>query len=170
MVATARVLRYVAFGLLMACAVFGGTFIIGDALTDPGGVSGVLMSLAWVVPMAVLVVCAVRWPRPAAGVLTVVAAIVAVFVVVDLVFGISAGIRIGPVGFVSVLAAAVPIGVLGLRSPVRAGWLLLLMGVPLAASLGGAAVVVAVPIVIVGGLFLLAGRQSLGRSSIHTGQ
>jgi hypothetical protein len=111
------------------------------------------------VPMAILVVCAALWPRAAAKVLTAVAAMVALFVVAEAVFRIVAGHGTGPAGFISVFAVAVPLGVLGLRQPLRAGWLLLVVGTLLAASLSGAALTVAVPVMLIGGLFLLAGYQ-----------
>jgi hypothetical protein len=61
-------------------------------------------------------------------VLTVVTALVASFVVLDGVFGIVPRDEIGPVASITVFAVAVPLGFLGLHRPLRAGWLLLLVG------------------------------------------
>ncbi|WP_020662071.1 hypothetical protein [Amycolatopsis benzoatilytica] len=155
MAGPARITEYVAFGLLMALAAFGGLFIIGETMADPGGVRGVLFVLAWLVPMAGLTFCAARWPHAAAGVLTAAAAVVAVFVLLDAALRL----RTGPVGFISVFAVAVPLGVLGLRRPVRAGWLLLAVGALLALSAGAAAVTVGLPVLLAGGLFLLSDRM-----------
>lgn len=158
MAGTGRMLRYVAFGVLMALVAFGGLFIIGETMLDPGGARGALLTLSWSVPMALLAFCAARWPRPATGVLTVVAAVVALFVAADAVFRL----KTGPAGFLGVFAVAGPLGVLGLRRPARAGWLLLGMGTPLVASAGGAAVTVGIPVMLAGGLFLFSSRHPFG--------
>ncbi|WIY00770.1 hypothetical protein QRX60_43075 [Amycolatopsis mongoliensis] len=156
MAGTERVLRYVAFGVLMAFAAFGALFIVGETMLDPGGAPGVLLTLSWSVPMAVLTFCAARWPRAAAGVLTVVAVAVALFVVADALFGF----RAGPAAFIAGFAVAVPLGVLGLRRPVRAGWLLLAVGTLLTAS---GAVTVGIPVLVGGGIFLLAAASGRPR-------
>ncbi|TNC20665.1 hypothetical protein [Amycolatopsis alkalitolerans] len=159
MASAARVLKYLSFGLVAFYAVFGCAFIIGEVLTDPGGLRGVLLTLSWLVPMAALVVCAALWPRMATNLLTIAAAIVALFILIDLAFDIVHEDDVGPVGAIAAFAVAVPLGVLGLRRPVHAGWLLVLVGAPLLASLHGSAMAVAVPVVLVGGLYLLAGYR-----------
>jgi hypothetical protein len=169
MTSAAKILRYIAFGLMALFAVFGGAFVIGETLMDPGGVPAVLLSLSWVVPMVALAVYALRRPETATTVLTVVAALVASFVVLDAAFDIVPRDEIGPVGSITVFAVAVALGFLGLHRPAPAGWLLLLVGAAnLAgvfarmldrgdgATLGGSAGAVAVPVLIIGGLFLLA--------------
>jgi hypothetical protein len=170
----ARVLRYIAFGLVVVFAVLGGGFIVGETLTEPGGVSGGLLTAAWVVPMVVLAAYALRRPEPAARVLAVVAVVVASFVVLDAVLDIVPRDEIGPVGSIAVFATAVALGFLGLRRQVRAGWLLLLVGAanlagavvtafgaadggPPGAGLGGSSGAVAIPVLVIGGLFLVSG-------------
>jgi hypothetical protein len=173
MTSASTVLRYAAFGLTVILAVFGSAFIIGEILVDPGGLPAVLLSASWFVPMVALAVVAFRRPEMATTVLTVVTAIVASFVLLDGVFGIVPRDEIGPVASIGVFAVAVPLGFLGLRRPLRAGWLLLLLGAanladvfvkmlgagdgpPVDAAIGGSSGAVAVPVVIIGGLFLVA--------------
>ena len=47
---------------MAAFTVIGGIFIGGFAMQDPGGTTGTLMTLAWVVPMLILAVSAWFWP------------------------------------------------------------------------------------------------------------
>jgi hypothetical protein len=148
---------------------FGSAFIIGEILVDPGGFPAVLLSASWFVPMVALTVIALRRPEMATTVLTVVTAVVASFVVLDGVFGIVPRDEIEPVASIGVFAVAVPLGFVGLHRPLRAGWLLLLVGAAnlaevfvkmlgagggpsLDAALGGTSGAVAVPVVIIGGL------------------
>jgi hypothetical protein len=111
--------------------------------------------------MIALAVYALRRPEAATRLLTVVATVAATFVVLDAVFRIVPRDEIGPVGSITVFAVAVALGFLGLRRPALAGWLLLLVG---AANLGGGAsgVAVAVPALVIGGLFLLAASWAAG--------
>jgi hypothetical protein len=188
MTSASKVLRYVAFGLMVFFAVFGSAFIIGETLMDPGGFAAVLLSASWFVPMVALAVYALRRPETATTLLTVVTALVASFVVLDGVFGIVPRDEIGPVASIVVFAVAVPLGFLGLHRPLRAGWLLLLVGAadladvfakmlgagdgpPPDAALGGSSGAVAVPVVIIGGLFLVA-ASGLGQSDTtrHAGE
>jgi hypothetical protein len=131
--------------------------------------------------MVALAVVALRRPEIATTVLTVVTAVLASFVVLDGVFGIVPRDEIGPVASIGVFAVAVPLGFLGLHRPLRAGWLLLLVGAanlvdvfvrmlgandgpPLDAGLGGSSGAVAVAVVIIGGLFLVAASLERGRT------
>jgi hypothetical protein len=173
-----KALRYAAFGLTLLFAVFGTAFIVGSTMMDPGGVPAVVLSVSWFVPMIVLVVFALRRPDTATRVLTVVAALGAVFVVLDALFGIVSADEIGPVASITVFAVAVALGFLGLHRPARAGWLLLLVGTanlvgvflrmlesgtgPPDATLGGSSSAVAVPVLIIGGLLLLAASRKPG--------
>lgn len=92
-----KALRYVAFGLTLLFAVLGTAFIVGSTMMDPGGVPAVVLSVSWSVPMIVLVVFALRRPDAATRALTVVAALGAVFVVLDALFGLVPTDEIGPV-------------------------------------------------------------------------
>lgn len=181
-----KVLRYIAFGVMALFALIGSAFITGEALADPGGVAGVLLSACWIAPMVALSVYALRRPEAATRVLTVIAALVASFVVLDAVFAIVPRDEIGPVGAITGFAAAVSLGFLGLHRPAPAGWLLLVLGAanlaaafartagredgaPLGAALGGSSGAVAVPILVIGGLYLVAAywRSRPGRNDPH---
>jgi hypothetical protein len=174
MTSAPKVLRYVTFALMALFGVLGGLFIVGETMLDPGGIAGVLLSASWVVPTVAMAVYAVRRPETATKVLAVIAVLAALFVVVDAVAGIVPRNEIGPVGSIVVFAVAVALGFLGLYRPVPAGWLLLLVGganlagvvaktiepgdgAPLGAALGGSSGAVAVPVLVIGALFLLAG-------------
>jgi hypothetical protein len=101
--------------------------------------------------------------------------------VLDGVFGMVPRDEIGPVASIIGFAVAVPLGFLGLHRPLRAGWLLLLVGATnlagvlawmlgagdgpaLGAALGGSSGAAAVPVVIIGGLFLVAASVDPGRN------
>ena len=58
-----RVLLWVAFGILAAFGLLGSLFIIGVTMSDPGGVTGVLLVMLWLVPMAVASTVCLVWPR-----------------------------------------------------------------------------------------------------------
>ncbi|GAB3433468.1 hypothetical protein [Flindersiella endophytica] len=167
----ATVARYAGFGLMDVLAVFGCAFIIGETLADPGGLTGVLVSAVWFVPMVVLAAAALLRPGWAAPVLSVLACVVAAFILVDAAFGIVPQDEVGPVGALAGFAAGVPLGALGSRRPARAGWLLLIvafanLGAGLvrqlaAGGLAGFAVqgpsgVVGLTALTVGSLFLIA--------------
>ena len=170
-----RALRFVAFGLMLFYAVLGTAFIVGSTMMDPGGDPAIVLSACWFVPMIVLAVYALRRPETATRVLTVVAALVAVFVVLDEVYAIVPSDEIGPVAAISVFAVAVALGSLGLHRPARAGRLLLLVGAASLvsvfaklleseagqpdAALGGSSAAAAIPALIIGGLFLLAASR-----------
>jgi hypothetical protein len=81
MTSAPKVLRYVAFGLIVFFAVLGSAFIIGETLMDPGEVPAVLLSASWFVPMVALAVYALGRPETATTLLTGVTALVASFVV-----------------------------------------------------------------------------------------
>jgi hypothetical protein len=167
----AAAVRYTAFGLLTLYLVLGGAFIVGETMTDPGGIAGAALVAAWLVPAAGLGVFAARRPARAAGTLTVVAVAVAGFVLLDGLTLLVPTDRVGPVGSIVVFATAAALDVLGLRRPLRAGALLVLLGganlagvagkmadgAPLGAALTGSAGAVAVPVLLAGLLFLLAG-------------
>lgn len=78
----AVIARFSAFGLTVLLAVVGGAFIIGETLMDPGRP-----------PTVALAVFAVWRPDPATRLLTVLAVLVAVFIMVDLVFRVISVMR-----------------------------------------------------------------------------
>lgn len=161
--------------LMAVFTVFGGAFIGGYALDEPGGTAGLLMILAWAAPMLILAVLAWFWPAGTAPLLTALtAALIAVCVWFAVDPAMARGFQDdkGPVLAVGVVALAFPAAVLGLKRTGPAGWLLLALGaLPLlitvvgrsgpAASLAAASVV---PL-ITGAIFLVAARMARGSST-----
>lgn len=149
-------------------------FIAGEMLSDPGGIQGVLLVLAWLALPVGLALLA--WLRP-------VAAYPVLVVMVGLVL-LAAAVGIpmahqwwafenthGPIDLMVYLGAFVPLIALGRAMPVRAGWMMLI-------TMGGALVlhsisllivgqpsgilvfaVLAVPLLVSAVLFVVVGRQ-----------
>ena len=65
----AAALQRTGAAVMAVFTVLASIFIAGYALQDPGGNAGLLMTLAWVVPMLVLAVAAWFWPAPTAPLL-----------------------------------------------------------------------------------------------------
>lgn len=105
--------------------------IVGNAMQDPGGNTGLLLTLAWVLPMLILAVAAWFWPAATAPLLL---ALASAFIAacVWLAFDPSALRSFvsdnGPIIAVSVVALAFPAAVLGLKRTALAGWLLVALG------------------------------------------
>ncbi|WP_329675588.1 hypothetical protein [Cellulomonas sp.] len=166
----------VAFVLMMVYGAIGTAWVIGEVLTDPGGVAGVSISVTVVVAEVVLSMLVVRLPRLAPIFLGVAVAVLLVFAVVEAMVTVvprgseSVARGPGPVVAIAALVVAVPLAFLGLRSARLGGWLLVAAGmapvVEIVARavrggggglhLGGSSGVVAVPLILVGLLFLLA--------------
>ena len=161
--------------LMAVFTVLGGAFIGGYAMDEAGGTAGLLMILAWAVPMLVLAALAWFWPAGTAPLLT---ALTAALIAVSVWFALDPGMARsfqddnGPVLAVGVVALAFPAAVLGLKRTGTAGWLLLALGaLPLlitvvgrsgpAASLAAASVV---PL-ITGAIYLVAARMARGSST-----
>ena len=156
---TAKTLRYVAFALMALFGLLGGVFIAGEAFADPGGWRAITMTAAWSIPLIALSVYAVRKPR-AAGPLFVAATVLgALFTVVDSAFGIVPR-GAGPVGAVAIFVLAVALAFLGLHRAKLAGLLMVGAGASLLAATlgrwGGSSGAVALPILVLGLVFLLA--------------
>ncbi|HEU5155899.1 MAG TPA: hypothetical protein VFU43_02810 [Streptosporangiaceae bacterium] len=147
--------RFSGFGLIVFVAVFGGAFIIGESIMDPGGPAAIALAVTWAVVAVALAAFSVWRPERATRPLTVLAILLAVFIVVDLVVGVVPRDEVGPVGTAGALAVAVGLGFLGVRRPAPAGRLLLLVGVA-SVGAGGSGVTLAVPLLAVAVLFLLA--------------
>lgn len=128
----AAALKRAGAGIMSLYTVLASLFIGGYALQDPGGNAGLLMTLAWVLPMLILAAAAWLWPVVTAPLLLALAsAFIAacVWLAVD-----PAALREfisenGPVVAVSVVALAFPAAVLGLKRTALAGWLLAALGV-----------------------------------------
>ena len=161
--------------LMAVFTVFGGAFIGGEAMDEPGGTAGLLMILAWAAPMLILAVLAWFWPSGTAPLLLALTAAlfaVSVWFALDPATARSFQDANGPVIAVGVVALAFPAAVLGLKRTGLAGWLLLTLGaLPLlitiigrsgpAASLAAASVV---PL-ITGAIYLVAARMARVRST-----
>ena len=127
----ATALQRAGAAVMAVFTVLGGTFIAGNALQDPGGTTGLLITATWVVPMLILAVSAWFWPAPTAPLLL---ALTASFIAacVWLAFDPTA-LRAfisenGPVIAVSVVALSFPAAVLGLKRTALAGWMLVALG------------------------------------------
>ncbi|NUU31956.1 hypothetical protein [Arthrobacter sp. C9C5] len=161
--------------LMAVFTVFGGAFIGGYAMEEPGGPAGLTVLLAWAGPMLVLAALAWFWPAGAAPLLV---ALTAAFVALCVWFAVDSTMARsfqevnGPVLAVGVVALAFPAAILGLKRTALAGWLLLALGsLPLLitvfgrsgpiASLAAASVV---PLV-TGVVYPLAARMARGSST-----
>jgi hypothetical protein len=163
-----RVVRGLAVGIVAALGLFGALFVAGETLADPGGWAAVGLVAAWAVPMAALVVLALLRSEVASRLLPWALLVAGVLLLVD-----AAGAfprDTGPVGTITMFAAAVPCGLLGLHRALRAGVLVLAAaGLQLAAAvvergrtgaslrevLGGSTGALVVPFLLCAALLLL---------------
>lgn len=172
---TAKVLQFVAFGVLVAVALVGGLFAAGNAWADmPRGVvvAGIVL---WVVVAGGLSWLAFASPGPAVPVLAGVVALMTVLTAVDGRLDLFDRDRNGPVAVVALLSLLVPLAVLGLRRALAAGALLLVPAAgqmvatvlmwttrageapPLMAMFRGSSGIVILPMVLAGVLLLVVG-------------
>ena len=171
----AAALQRTGAAVMAVFTVLAAIFIAGYALQDPGGNAGLLITLAWVVPMLVLAVAAWFWPAPTAPLLL---ALASAFIAacVWLAFDPAALREFisenGPVIAVSVVALAFPAAVLGLQRAALAGWLLVGLGVlPLLITVigrsGGVSSLAAASVVplIAGISYLVSARMASGSTS-----
>ena len=168
----ASVLLRTGAAIMAVFTVLAGIVIVGYALQDPGGTAGMLITLAWVVPMLILAAAAWFWPAPTAPLLL---ALSSAFIAACIWLAFDpAALRSfvsdnGPVIAVSVVALAFPAAVLGLKRTALAGWLLVVLGVlPLMITLiarsgpvGSLTAASVVPL-IAGISYLLAARMAHG--------
>lgn len=173
-----KVLKYVAFTLMALFALLGGAFVLGETFTDPGGWTAVWVSALWVVPVLVLSMWALLRPETAGTVFVWVTATVALFTLADSLFDIIPRDDWGPVAAIVVFALGVALAFLGLRRALLAGTLMMTAGVTQlvatvagvavraagdgpgpGAGLGGSSGVVVLPLLVVGALFVEAGRR-----------
>jgi hypothetical protein len=174
-VAAVKVLRGVVLGVGALVAVMGGAFLIAETVGDPDRSAAIIVVAVWAVVTVAFSAWALRRPVPASPALSVVGALVAVFVVLDAALGVVPDTA-GPVGAIAVFAVAVPLGCLAVHRPVQAGVLLVLVGaVSLNAALwtrsgspGGSLGVVAVTTFVFGAMFLgVAAAERLGHRAPH---
>jgi hypothetical protein len=176
----ATVLRWCAFGLLAGFGLLGSLFVVGETMTDPGGLQGVLLVAAWMVPMAAACIVCLVWPRfgswVAGVMLALIAGLWAWYAIAPEAWDTFMDDR-GPVIGIATFALGLPLAFLSLHEPRRAGWMLLLAGViPIVGKaleitgsgdsvgrggLGGllstSGTIFAVPFVLSGALFLISG-------------
>lgn len=128
----ANYVRLVGFYMMMGFAVLGSAWITGEAMTEPGGSKGVIITVAWALPMIAASLLAWKFPRIALPVLTLaVLAIMAMSVwqYVEWNWWVDFMDRNGPILTVAVFATSVPIAVYGRFHSDRMGAIgLLLIG------------------------------------------
>lgn len=128
----ATALKRTAAAIMAVFTVLGGIFIGGYALQEPGGNAGLLMTLAWALPMLILAVAAWFWPAVTAPLLL---ALTSAFLAACVWLALDpSALRAfisdnGPVIAISVVALSFPAAVLGLKRTALAGWLLVALGV-----------------------------------------
>jgi hypothetical protein len=131
MAGAARVFRILGFAVTTLFGLVATLFVAGYALTDPGGPEGALVVAAWVVPMVVLIVLALRRPGAAKVVLDVLVLLVLaawIWYAFDNEFWRALINERGPILAIATFAIATPAGVLGLRRPADAAQQLLVLG------------------------------------------
>ncbi len=173
----ASFIKYLAVVLVTLFAVLGGLFAAGYAVEDLEGPTAALVIAAYAVPAGILSAMALIRPGPTGPVLIALSAAMIVFNDIDAVARLIPHDTWGPVGVVAVLMLAAAVGFLGVHRPTLAGWLLVALavgqavaalvtrpgdggGIPLRAALSGSTGVVVVPLLVIGVLFLIAGRLS----------
>lgn len=191
MTGTAKTLRNVTFGFMVLFGVLGTLFVAGYAFEDLATPVAVGLTAAWVLPMAVLSVLALRRPEPMVRVLAWSTAIVAAATLLDSATGIVPRDDWGPVMAIVVFALGVSLAFLGLSRTRAAGLLMVVLaGAQLAATvlgltLGGvgdagdgpglrgmaatSSGVVVLPILLAGILFLMSdslGKEPSSRSGL----
>jgi hypothetical protein len=128
----AKVLRWCAFSLLAMFGLLGSLFVVGETMTDPGGVKGTLLVAAWMVPMAAACIVCLVWPRfgswVAGVMLALIAGLWAWYAIAPEAWDTFMDDR-GPVIAIATFALGLPLAFLGLHEPRRAGWMLLLAAV-----------------------------------------
>jgi hypothetical protein len=164
---TARVLRYVAFILMVLFTVTASSLTAAYAMDDPGGWRGAALIAAWLVPLILLTIVAWRSPTQAVPVLAVATGLVVLLHAWAFIAGPAWGPvedRIGPVRAVAAFTVAGPLAVLGLRRAAAAGWAMLALGLlpaVLSARVGpGSSPVLLVTVLVTtaGLLYLLSAR------------
>lgn len=173
MTRASRVVRRVAFGLMVALTVLFGLFAAGYAFEDPGGWQAWGLVAAVAVPLLALTFVSHRWPTAATWVLGALVGLVLVLAVLDAQgeAGREVVRALGPVAAVNILMLGVPMATLGLRRPLAGGLLVtgtalaaylpyvpfvLREGISLGASLTWSSTVLVVPFLVIGVLLLVA--------------
>ncbi len=177
MTGAAKVLKYIAFTLMVLVGLVGGLFVAGYAFEDLDTWTAIGSTAAWLVPTVVLCLLALTSSSAVPTVFVVLTGLVSAFTLLDSAVGLVDRDSLGPVAAIAVFALAVSLAFLGLRQSSLAGLLLVVLGVvQLAATSlvfvqewqggGGPGVghllttssgVIVLPMLFVGALFLVAG-------------
>ncbi|HMM97099.1 hypothetical protein, partial [Phycicoccus sp.] len=178
MAGTAKILTYTAFGVMVLFGVVGGLFVAGYAFEDLSTWAAIGSTAAWLVPGVVLCLLALTTYSAVPTVFVGLTGLVSAVTILDSTLNLVDRDALGPVVAIGVFVVGVSLAVLALRETVLAGLLLVVLGVvQLAAtsigfldewrSGGGpgpghllttSSGVIVVPLVVVGALFLVAGR------------
>ncbi|MDA8439748.1 MAG: hypothetical protein M0Z51_12945 [Propionibacterium sp.] len=173
----ASFIKYLAVVLVTLFAVLGGLFAAGYAVEDLSGPTVALVIAGYAVPAGILSVMALLRPVPTGPILIALSGAMILFNDIDALARLVPRDTWGPVGVVAVLMLSAAIGFLGVHRPTLAGWLLIALAagqavaalvfrpgdggaVPVRAALSGSTGVVVVPLLVIGVLFLIAGRLS----------
>jgi hypothetical protein len=103
-------------------------FIAGEMLSDPGGVQGLLMVMAWLALPAALSILALVRPRVACPILTIVVAVVLLASLLTIPFAQAVWEfedSHGPINLVVLIGVLIPLVFLGRAMPGQAGWLMI---------------------------------------------
>ena len=104
-------------------------FIVGEILTDPGGVTGLLLVVAWLALPVVLTIVALLRPAAAYPILVAMVGLVLVAAALSIPLARQAWEfedTHGPINLMILLGALVPLVALGRAMPARAGWLIII--------------------------------------------
>ncbi len=182
-----KVLRNTGFVLIVLFGVVGALMVAGYAFQDLSLWAAIGSTAAWLVPMVVLSVVAMRSERVAPPTFVVLTVVVGALTILASSFGWVGRDGRGPVAAIGIFALAVALGFLGLRRTALAGVLLVVLGLAqLAAAvvelanagaegpgpglshiLSSSSGVVVLPVVLVGLLYLAAG--GMGHDTVRVG-
>lgn len=171
---------FVLLGTLLG-AIFGGMlvlFIAGEILSDPGGVQGVVLVLAWLVVPLLLAILALVRPGAGYSVLVVLVGVVllstlAAIPLADAVWEFED--THGPINLMVIIGVLIPLVALGRSMPARAGWLMIavIAGFSILQAMSLALVgqwsvvlvlmVLMAPFIAVAILFMIAGAKARGQ-------
>jgi len=160
-------MRRAAFAIMALYTLFAVAMIYGDALTDPGGLAGVLFVVLSALAFGAVALIDWAWPRLGRVILLLIGTLGAGFHAA-IGFGfVDRSVELGPnVGPIVLLFAFLPVPFFILatlharKRPLEAGWLILGVGLLFALSRPGVAVMLAGPAMIAGGLFVADARRT----------
>lgn len=120
---------FVLLGTLLG-ALFSGLlvlFMAGETLSDPGGVQGIALLVAWLAVPALLSILALLRPSAAYPVLVVLVGLVLIAALASIPMAEALWEfedTHGPINLLVIIGALIPLVALGRAAPARAGWLM----------------------------------------------